>query len=144
VVGVEQRVAVLHGGAVAAIRLQQIDQGFGFGFGRGLAHAAGQIGEGAEVVVDENLARDADLAGERLDVVGLLGLSHGAGLDFAMLIELFEHWRFAQHDLVHGAEVARRGLPAEAVDAHWRCLIGCPQRAADGVADDQTKVAGGV
>ena len=143
-VGVEQRVAVLHGRPVAAARLEKIDEHLGLRLGRGLTHAAGEIGEGAKVIIDEHLAGDADLAGEGLDLVRLLGLGHGAGLDLAVLVQLLQHRRLAEHDLVHRAEVPRGGLAAEAADADGRGLIGGAQRAADRVADDEREVARGV
>jgi hypothetical protein len=53
----EQRLAVAHGRAVAGRAFEKIDEQPRFGFGRGLPHAPGEIGEGAEIVVDEHSER---------------------------------------------------------------------------------------
>ena len=112
VIGVEQGLLVRELRPVAVVGFQQIDQDARLGFGGGLTHAPGEVGEGAEIVVDQHLAGDADLARPGLDPVGLASLGHGAGLDLAVLVELLEKRRLAQHNLVDGTEVPRRGLPA--------------------------------
>ena len=131
-------------GPVAAARLEQGDEDPRLGLGRGLAHAAGEVREGAEVVVHQHLPGDADLPRPGLDLVGLARLGHRPGLDLAVLVQLLQQRRLAQHDLVHRAEVPRRGLAAEAADARGRGLVGVAQHAAHGVPEDDREVRGGV
>ena len=58
-----------------------------------------------------------------------------------MLIQLLEGRGLAEHDLVHGANVARGRLATEATDAGGRGPIGVPEYAADRITEDDRKVA---
>ena len=55
-----------------------------------------QVGEGAQVIIDDGLARDADDAAIGGELVGFFAFANGANGELAMLVNLFERGRITK------------------------------------------------
>ncbi len=140
VAGVEEGVAVGHGGIVADDAPDEVALEGG---GRG-AEEGGDTRKSVEVVVDDDLTGDADDLAPGLDAVALLGLADGAALELAGLVDLLELRRLAELEAVDVLEVGGGGAPGDGHEGARRRVVGVPQRLVRHGGEELGEVAGGV
>ena len=143
VVGVEQCLAVAHGGACAAVEGQQgVHIGF-HGAGSCAAQHVGQAHERTQVIVDDGRAAQVDdVAFGACRDAGLFAVRDGLVHELAQLVDGIEATEAAGAVAVVSAEVAHTAGCAKAVPGQGGGGVGGLQRLVHGVFEEHREVAG--
>ena len=121
----EERLAIRHRG----VGREDAPDNIAFQRRRRSAEQCGHACERVEIVVDQHLTGDAHHFSIGLDTVAFLGLTDGAALEFAGLVDLLELRRFTKLQPLHILEIGNRRAARNDLIGPRRRLIGRTERA---------------